>query len=199
MKQQFIEIYNDNIKRPGADKLLAWLETTDFFEAPASTRYHLNRAQGLIEHSIHVYERLREIYIHEKDRDHRSQITLTDQEEEKIAICGLFHDLCKAQFYKKAMKNVKNEQTGKWEKQPYYQIEDQFPYGHGEKSVYLLERFIRLKPDEAVAIRWHMGGFDDSVKGGSMALSNAFEKYQLAVMLHIADMQATYFDEKEDN
>ena len=92
-------------------------------------------------------------------------------------------------------RNVKNEETGAWEKVPYYAVEDQFPYGHGEKSVYLIERFLRLKPSEAMAIRWHMGGFDDAVRGGSFALSLAFEKYPLAVKMHLADLESTYLRE----
>ncbi|SCJ34752.1 Uncharacterised protein [Anaerotruncus sp. 2789STDY5834896] len=108
------------------------------------------------------------------------------------------HDLCKANFYKVSTRNVKNEQTGKWEKAPFYQVEDQFPYGHGEKSVFLIERFIRLSTEEAVAIRWHMGGYDEAVKGGSYAQSAAFDKYPLALALHLADMQATHMDEISD-
>ena len=92
------------------------------------------------------------------------------------------------------MRNRKNDR-GEWEKVPFYAIDDQFPYGHGEKSVYLIERFVRLKTEEAVAIRWHMGGFDDAVKGGSYALTGAFEKYPLALKLHMADMYASYMIE----
>ena len=87
------------------------------------------------------------------------------------------------------------DRTGEWEQVPYYSVEDAFPYGHGEKSVYLIERFLRLKPAEAVAVRWHMGGFDDSVRGGSFAVSGAYEKYPMAVKLHLADMEATYLRE----
>ena len=75
-------------------------------------------------------------------------------------------------------------------------MEDSFPYGHGEKSVFLIERFLRLKTSEAMAIRWHMGGFDDSVRGGSFALTLAFEKYPLAVKLHLADLESTYLRER---
>ncbi len=115
--------------------------------------------------------------------------------EESFALCGLLHDVCKAQFYKVSTRNQKNDKTGQWEKVPFYMVEDAFPYGHGEKSVYLIERFVRLKPVEAVAIRWHMGGFDEAVKGGSFALSNAYDKYPLAVKLHLADLEATYLRE----
>ena len=113
-----------------------------------------------------------------------------------FAICALLHDVCKAQFYKVSTRNVKNDVTGQWEKVPYYTVEDAFPYGHGEKSVFLIERFMRLKTSEAMAIRWHMGGFDDSARGGSFAISLAYEKYPLAVKLHLADLESTYLKEK---
>ena len=115
---------------------------------------------------------------------------------ESFAICALLHDVCKAQFYKVSSRNVKNPETGRWEAQPYFSIDDQFPFGHGEKSVFLIERFLRLKPSEAVAIRWHMGGFDDAARGGSFSISQAYEKYPLAVKLHLADVYSTYLKEK---
>lgn len=197
MKETFLKIYRENITRPGTDKLLAWLETTDFFEAPASTRFHLSRPGGLVEHSIHVHERLRALFIAEKERvDHCAGIT--SQEDETIAICGLLHDICKANFYAVEMRNRKNEQ-GQWEKYPFYVVNDQLPYGHGEKSVYIISGFMRLTREEAMAIRWHMGFSDNEFKAGGFAVGNAFEKYPLALMTHIADMQATYLDEVEDN
>ena len=104
--------------------------------------------------------------------------------------------LCKSQFYKTSTRNVKNDETGQWEKRPFYTVDDAFPFGHGEKSVYLIERFMRLKPVEAMAIRWHMGGFDDAAKGGSFAISLAFDRYPLAVKLHMADLESTYLREK---
>ena len=102
--------------------------------------------------------------------------------------------LAKAGFYKTELRNRKNDR-GEWEKVPVYAIDDQFPYGHGEKSVFLIERFMRLRTEEAIAVRWHMGGFDESVKGGSFALAHAFEKYPLAVKLHLSDLEATYLHE----
>ena len=113
---------------------------------------------------------------------------------ESFTIVSLLHDLCKAGFYKTELRNRKNDR-GEWEKVPVYTVDDQFPYGHGEKSVYLIERFMRLRTEEAMAIRWHMGGFDESVKGGSFALAHAFEKYSLAVKLHLSDLEATYLHE----
>lgn len=197
MKDRFIEIYKEHISRYGSDKFLEWLEGSDFFTAPASTRFHLCREGGLVEHSVHVYERLREAVSNEYDHELEGPYLLTPEEEEKIAICGLLHDVCKANFYTVEYRNRKNE-AGQWEKYPYYAVKDQLPYGHGEKSVYIIGGFMRLSREEAFAIRWHMGGFDDSVKGGSYALNTAFEQFPLALLLHIADMQATYLDEKEE-
>ena len=185
-KQKFIEYYQANIHREGADRLLEWLQTTDFFTAPASTRYHCACPSGLVQHSVNVYEVMMEKHFDpETDR------------AESFALCALLHDVCKAQFYKISTRNVKNEKTGQWEKVPYYTIEDAFPYGHGEKSVFLIERFVRLKPAEATAIRWHMGGFDDAARGGNFSISVAYDKYPIAVKLHLADLEATYLREKE--
>ena len=183
-KDEFCSIFQKNVSRPGGEQLLAWLEKTDFFTAPASTKFHCACEFGLVRHSINVYKVLREKYFQEGDS------------EESFALCGLLHDICKAQYYKISTRNVKNEETGQWEKKPYYSVEDAFPFGHGEKSVYLIERFVRLKPAEAMAIRWHMGGLDDSVKGGSFSISVAFDRYPLAVKLHLADLEATYLVEQ---
>lgn len=184
-KEEFLQIYNEYVKRQGSQEFLDWLLKTDFFTAPASTKYHGACEGGLLLHSLNVYKTLRERYFEEgKDS------------EESFAICALLHDLCKAQFYKVSTRNVKNDVTGQWEKVPYYTVEDAFPYGHGEKSVFLIERFMRLKTSEAMAIRWHMGGFDDSARGGSFAISLAYERYPLAVKLHLADLESTYLKEK---
>lgn len=183
-KQEFLDIYNKYVSRSGSKEFLEWLLKTDFFTAPASSRFHCACEGGLVLHSLNVYHTLRERYF-EEDKDN----------EESFAICALLHDLCKAQFYKVSTRNVKNDATGQWEKVPYYSVEDAFPYGHGEKSVFLIERFMRLKTSEAMAIRWHMGGFDDAAKSGGFALSNAFDKYPLAVKLHLADLESTYLRE----
>ena len=183
-QQKFEELFCTHIKREGAQQLLEWLKKTDFFSAPASTKYHCACQHGLVMHSISVFETMAERFFEEGDS------------MESFAICGLLHDVCKAQFYKVSSRNVKNSETGRWEPQPYYAIEDQFPYGHGEKSVFLIERFLRLKPSEAVAIRWHMGGFDEAARGGSFAISQAYERYPLAVKLHLADVYSTYLNEK---
>lgn len=199
MKERFINLYQNLITRPGADKLLAWLETTDFFEAPASTRFHLSRPGGLVEHSIHVYHRLHDLYVFERQNSENfAFIEMTKDEEETIAICGLLHDLCKANFYGVEMRNRKNEQ-GQWERYPFYVVNDQLPYGHGEKSVYIISGFMKLSREEAMAIRWHMGFSDTDFKGGGYSVGNAFEKFPLALLTHMADLQATYLDEAEDD
>lgn len=181
-REKFLDIYRTHIHRAGAQELLAWLSRTDFFTAPASTRYHCACKGGLVQHSVSVYETMQIRFDPETDS------------AESFAICGLLHDVCKANFYKESVRNVKNEQ-GRWEQRPYYSIDDQFPYGHGEKSVFLIERFMRLKTSEAMAIRWHMGGFDDAARGGCTAISQAYQKYPLAVKLHIADFESTYLVE----
>ncbi len=184
-KEEFIEIYNENISREGSKNLLEWMKKTDFFTAPASTKFHGACEYGLVMHSISVYKTMMEKHFDpEKDN------------AESFAICALLHDLCKAQFYKISMRNVKNDETGQWERKPYYTVDDAFPFGHGEKSVYLIERFMRLKPAEAMAIRWHMGGFDEAARGGSFAISHAYEKYPIAVKLHLADLESTYLKER---
>ena len=163
-KAEFIRIFSENVSRPGAQQLLDWLATTDFYTAPASTRFHGACECGLVMHSINVYNVLMSRFYTEEDN------------KESFTLVSLLHDLCKANYYKSGFRNVKNDATGQWEKVPSYSVQDAFPFGHGEKSVYLIERFIRLKPVEAIAIRWHMGGFDDAVRGGSYAISNAFDE-----------------------
>lgn len=187
-RSEFEAIFKENITREGADRLLEWLQKTDFFLAPASTRYHCAFEGGLVKHSVNVYKALMNKHF-DPEVDNK----------ESFAICALLHDVCKAQFYKVSCRNVKDPVTGKWEPQPYYTIEDEFPFGHGEKSVFLIERFLRLKPSEAMAIRWHMGGFDNAAQGGSQAISQAYERYPLAVKLHMADLEATYLMEKDLN
>ncbi len=182
-QQKFIKAYNEAITRQGSQELLSWmLEKTDFFKAPASSKFHNAFEGGLCEHSLNVYNAMIEHYNGGKP-------------DESYAIAALLHDLCKAEFYKVSQRNVKNDATGQWERVNYYTIDDKFPFGHGEKSVFLIERFMRLKVEEAIAIRWHMGGFDDAARGGSFAINGAFEKYPLAVKLHIADIEATYLVE----
>ena len=189
-KEEFIEIFN-NITREGADRLLEYLDSpaSDFFTAPASTRFHLSREGGLLEHSLNVYYCLKD-YL---ERERAKEVFGLEYDEESIAICGLLHDLCKVNCYKKSFRNVKDE-NGVWQKVPSYDFSDDLPYGHGEKSVYIINGFIRLTREEAFAIRYHMGfaGTEDTRNIGE-----AFSRFPLAPALWIADMEATYYMENE--
>lgn len=183
IKQAFLEIFSENIKREGADKLLAWLEGSDFFTAPASTKYHGSHQGGLLEHSVNVYHRLKYLVDTCWPKGDKPS-------DETIALVSLMHDLCKVNFYAVEYRNRKNE-YGQWEQYPFYIVDDQLPYGHGEKSVYILSGFMRLSREEAFAIRFHMGDYTDQ------NTNKAFRMFPLALLLHQADEQASNFDERE--
>lgn len=187
LKEEFVTIYRANIKRDGADKLLDYMlsDHSDFFTAPASTRFHGAHAGGLLEHSLNVYHCLKD-YL---SRPRAKELYRMDYSEESIALCALLHDICKMNFYKVDYRNAKNE-AGVWEKVPYYTIEDNLPYGHGEKSVYIISGYMRLAREEAFAIRYHMGfsGVEDKNNVG-----RSFEMFPLAFALSVADMEATYY------
>jgi len=185
-KEEFINIYKEYIHREGADALLDYLIKSDFFTAPASQKYHCCFAGGLCLHSINVYNRLRREVL-EQYGDFETI------NEETIAICGLLHDVCKVDFYSVDYRNVKED--GEWVKKPVYIVDEKLPYGHGEKSVYIINGFMRLTREEALAINWHMGGFDARVKGGSFAMGEWYYKSPFALLMHIADLKATYLDE----
>ena len=185
-EERFISIFKNKIHREGAEKLLDYLcsDHCDFFTAPASTRYHGSHPGGLLEHSLNVYDCLCDY----PSRPRVREVYGLCASEESIAISALLHDLCKINFYKESTRNVK--ENGAWKAVPYYTIEDELPYGHGEKSVYIISGFMRLTRDEAFAIRYHMGfsGCEDNNTVGS-----AFSRFPLAVALFTADMEATYF------
>ena len=190
---EFITTYRTFIKREGADKLLDYLLTkSDFFTAPASSKFHNDFEGGLLSHSLNVYKRLVKLLQAEYGEGWTEKYS-----PETVAIVGLLHDLCKINYYKVSYRNVKKD--GAWEQVPYYTVEDELPYGHGEKSVYIISGFMRLTREEAMAINWHMGGFDDRVRGGSYTVGEAFRRYDLAVLAHTADFLATYLDEKDEN
>ena len=185
-KEKFIEIYNTHIKREGADKLLTYLtESSDFFTAPASARFHSSYTGGLCQHSLNVYQCLKSYM--ERDRvANEYKLTASD---ETIAIVSLLHDLCKINTYKPSTRNVKDA-SGVWHQVPTFSYDDQMPYGHGEKSVYIISGYMRLTREEAFAIRYHMGFSGNEDKGN---VGSAFEMFPLAFALSTADMEATYF------
>ena len=186
--QKFLDIYQKNISREGSRELLEWLKKTDFFVAPASTKFHSACAGGLCSHSILVYERFKS-NLQREFGDELSKII----SEESIAIIALLHDICKVDCYKIDYKNVKID--NEWVKQPYYMYNDSLPYGHGEKSVYMISGFMKLTREEALAINWHMGGFDSRVIGGFYGLSNVFANHPISLIMHVSDVEATYLDE----
>ncbi len=191
-REEFIQIFNDKIHRDGADKLLDFLENkSDFFTCPASTRYHNAFEGGLLRHSLNVYKCLC-AYMERPRVKEEYGLSASD---ESIAIVALLHDICKVNFYRTSYRNAKNDKTGQWERVPYYEIHDTLPYGHGEKSVYMVSGFIRLSREEAMAIRWHMGfsGIEDKNQVG-----RALEMFPLAFALSVADMEASYFLEKSE-
>lgn len=185
-KERFINIYKEMIHREGSDKLLEYLlsEHCDFFMAPASTRFHGAHPQGLLEHSLNVYDCLCD-YL---SRTRAKELYHMNYSDESIAIVALLHDICKVNCYKESTRNVKV--NGAWTQVPYYEFDDQLPYGHGEKSVYIITGFMRLSREEAFAIRYHMGfSGNDEVRN----VGQSFEQFPLSFALSCADMEATYY------
>lgn len=181
-KERFLDLCS-TIKRQGIAELLEWLEKSDFFSAPASTRFHGNYPGGLLVHSLNVY-------------DETKRLLAAYQEiqvpEESVIIASLFHDLCKVNFYATESRNRKNE-LGQWEKYNAYTIQEKFCFGgHGSKSVFLVQNFMKLTPEEAVAINCHMSSWD-----GNKDVGNAFGQYPFAWLLHVADESATYIKENK--
>ncbi len=187
-KAEFIKILEQNVKREGVDKLVDWLSKSDFFTAPASVRFHSDIEGGLCLHSLKAFHRFVKILEQEFGEKWEENLSL-----ESATLIALLHDVCKVNFYKQDIKNVKVDNV--WVQKPYWSVDDQLPYGHGEKSVYIISGFMRLTREEAMAINWHMGGFDARIRGGSPSLSGAFYQYPVALLFHIADLEATYLDE----
>ena len=191
-RDEFLDIFYDNIDRDGADKLLEWLEKSDFFTAPASTRHHSAYRGGLCQHSINVYKRFVKLLEMEYGENWQKKVS-----PESVAIMGLLHDVCKVETYVEDFRNVKDE-NGNWIKKPYYKVEDSLPYGHGEKSVYIISAFMKLTREEALAINWHMGEYDQRVQNGSYMIRDVYYRYPVCFLMHLADLTATYLDEEEE-
>ena len=181
MKEEFLKLLR-SIQREGIEQLIAFIESTDFFTAPASTRFHGDHAGGLLEHSMKVYEIL-------VQKVKNASIKL-DVSEDTLKIVALLHDICKVNFYKIDYRNAKNA-LGVWEKVPYYTVEDTIPYGHGEKSVMMITEYMKLTSEEKYAIRWHMGYTEP--KENYNAIGATYKKYPIALLTHEADLEATYF------
>ncbi len=179
-KAQFLDICRTCIHREGIEDLLAWLQKADFFTAPASTKYHGSYAGGLCQHSLDVYEQAKRLAF----------LLPTPPSEESLAVAALFHDLCKVNMYKTEKRNQKI--NGTWQEVPCYVIEEKFHFGgHGAKSVFLVQQFMKLHTDEAAAINCHMG-FSDGNASVVRDVSNAYTQFPLAWLIHVADEAATY-------
>lgn len=179
MKEEILKLLKST-NREGMENLIDFLNKSDFFKAPASTRYHAPYEGGLAEHSYKVYE----IY---KKKIEDSDF---DMPIDSIIISALLHDICKSNYYKVDYRNAKNAK-GEWEKVPYYTVDDTIPYGHGEKSVMMISEYIKLTNEEKYAIRWHMGFTEP--KEAYPTLGEAYKKYPTALLLHEADLEASYF------
>lgn len=181
MKEEFIKLLRQT-KREGIENLIEFLEKTDFYTAPASTRFHGCYEKGLLEHSLKVYEILKEKVA--------SSVINIDISEDSIILIALLHDICKTNYYKVDYRNAKNA-LGEWEKVPYYTVDDTIPYGHGEKSVMMITEYIKLTVEEKYCIRWHMG-FTEAKELYS-TVGQAYKKYPLALLVYEADLESTYF------
>lgn len=181
MKEEFISLLRST-NREGIEEVIQFLEKSDFYKAPASTRFHGSFEGGLLEHSMKVYEILK----------HKVKNSVLDLKvsDDTLIIIALLHDICKVNFYKVDYRNAKNER-GEWEKVPYYTVDDTIPYGHGEKSVMMITEYMKLTVEEKYCIRWHMGFTEP--KEAYNTLGQAFKKFPLALILHEADLEATYF------
>lgn len=177
--------------KEGLERFLDFLEKSDFYTAPASTRFHSNMDGGLCEHTLKVISRMFKVCNAELPPEE----TKTAEFKEKAFIVALCHDLCKVDFYKKSERNKKDE-NGNWYSYPYWEIEDQLPMGHGEKSLYIAQKYFDLSDEMAIAIRWHMGFSDAAYKGGSYDIGSAFSSYPFALYLSIADTMASLLDEE---
>lgn len=184
-KSIFISEAEELIHREGISALLNWLESTDFFVAPASTRFHGNYEGGLCEHSLAVYSRMFDL-LNFYWPSHEKVVN------ESAAIVSLFHDLCKVNMYATSSRNVKDPDTGIWRAEPCYTVDERLPFGaHGAKSMFIVMNFMELKPDEASAIIHHMGAWDNSTYNRP---ADVYNWNRLAWLLHVADEAATYLD-----
>lgn len=192
-KEEFETIVKENINRAGISDLMEYLETSDFYISPASTRYHGSYAGGLVEHSLNVYYSLIDelTFLYGPGWESRWS-------KESVAIVSLFHDVCKIGRYTPGTRNVKDPVTGQWhEERTYYYNNDYVANGHGAKSVFIINKYIKLSDDEISAIYWHMGAYDLGTYNTVSDLSNCYSNNTLAFALHRADMVATHIVENE--
>lgn len=191
MKDKIISLLS-SVERDGMEELVVYLQGSDYFQAPASTKYHGNFVGGLAEHSYNVYTLFQE-------KNERFKLGLP---AETVIITALCHDLCKVNFYKRGIKNVKQgkklnyrgQEVDNWVEKEVWEVDDIYPIGHAEKSIIILQKFIELSQEEILLIRWHMGGFES--KDNSMYMYKAYDLLPACVALHTADIESSYLLEK---
>lgn len=194
-KIEFDSLISKISSRPGVNELINWLNKTDFFTAPASTKYHNACTGGLLNHSLSVAKCALKLF-----EDYKELITDTDPSvtEESIILTALFHDLCKVNVYSTEQRNRKNAE-GQWEQYDVYKFTENFPLPHASKSLYMLNNFVKLNAAEIMAVAHHMGYSDPSntaVNGyNNMAINDAFAKFPLSVLIHMADVMSCFIIE----
>lgn len=177
------ELLLRDTKREGVDKLLEFLANSDFYKAPASSRFHNNFEGGLVLHCLNVWHCLDKM-----NKDFNLEIP-----NESVIISALLHDVCKINLYSKDKKFFKVEGETQWTSYTTWKYEDALPLGHGEKSIMMISKFIELTDLEMMMIRWHMGAFKE---GEARDYSNATNYHKGVSAMHIADMQASSFFER---
>lgn len=196
-KQDKINLFESllmSTNRPGMDKVIEYIRRTDFYNAPASAKYHSNYETGLLDHSLMVYTLAETFSEKMKLIDPELAVTIP---EESIIISTLLHDICKTCFYRKTIKWKKNEHM-EWVQYDGYEIEDSFPIGHGEKSVIMLLKIgLDVNPCEMLAIRYHMGFWGESNTEFKIAMKSAIKMCPLVVLVQDADFAATMIFENE--
>ena len=191
LKEQKVNMFEfllSSTGRDGVDKVIDFVKRTDFYYAPASSKYHSNYQGGLLDHSLIVYSlanKYRAVIVGEKP-DLAGKI-----KDESIIISSLLHDICKACFYVQTEK-WKKDSSSNWIQYPGYEVNDTFPIGHGEKSVIMLQNIgLTLYPDEMLAIRYHMGMYDDANCSLKQAQFTAVQMTPLVPIIQMADFTAS--------
>ena len=186
------------VQRPGMDKLLEYIQKSDFYKAPASTKYHLAAPGGLLQHSLNVLDALRGLLSWRSDGvwEYRAAGKVVDTiPDDSVIMMALLHDICKTHFYGTSTRNVKNDTTGRWEKVPFYTVNDMMPLGHGPKSAMIIKQYTTLTSQEMYAI-WHHMGFNGNYENDT-AVGKSIEMYPAVLALQTADMMASKFMEDE--
>lgn len=186
------------VQRPGMDKLLEYIQKSDFYKAPASTKYHLAAPGGLLQHSLNVLDALRGLLSWRSDGawEYRAAGKVVDAiPDDSVIMMALLHDICKTHFYGTSTRNQKNDNTGKWEKVPFYTVNDMMPLGHGPKSAMIVKQYTTLTTAEMYAIWHHMGATGD--RNNDNAVGQSIEMFPAVLALHTADMMASRFMEGE--